>query len=421
MKAVYFIPPAAALILVGAWNLWQMREISLLEQERAALRQRIAAASKGNQDPENLLAKRASEKPGAGERDTIDWNALSNEIGRAREAAAMGDMRAMMLFQQRLEGMSTEDLVAAMDELAGLDIPAEAKRMLEGLIIDPLIDKDPELALTRFGNRIQNEPDSLGWQLSRALKDWARSDLAAATSWFDEQIANGSFTSKTLDGRSDLRMRFEGALLESLLSIDLEAASRRLAAITDVQRREILQQIPFDGLAPETQKSYTALVRNLVPPEERAGSFAYIATELVAAGGFADVGAFLDGVHASPEERAAAAKDAAISHLEQLGSRDGVTAQDVDAMRSWLKLQVPDAVDSITGKALADAAQERGGFKFADAAQLALQYHQSSGNDDVLAAFLASYSAHSNLDEAKHLAEMITDGKRRAEILKGLE
>ncbi len=396
-----------------------MRSIASLEEERVTLRKQIAAAT--NSPETGMMPGSRPGKPGtASGNERIDWKSLSAQIESAQQGGSVGEMRAMMNFQQRLDKMTTEEMADALDQIASLDLPSATRSMLESMIIDPLIAQDPELALQRFGDRIQSDPDGVGWQLSNALKEWAKTDLSAATAWFDKQIADGNFESKSLDGRSDMRLQFEGALMESLLSSDPDAAARRLAELPEDQRREVLQQIPFGEISEQSRKAYADLVRGLVPADEREGSFAHIATELVGSGGYSDVSSFLDAVRATPAERAAAAMDAADTKLEKLATEGKVTAADVDEMRAWLKLQAPDQVDSITGKALAEAAQERGRFKFTEAAELALQYHQRSGNDDVLVAFLESYSARSNLDQAKHLAEMIKDDARRAEILRGL-
>jgi len=407
-----------ALVLVGVWNVSQMRSISSLEDERVTLRQRIAAAT-GPSGTGMMMASRPSKSGKAGS-DRIDWKSLSSQLASAEEGGSAGEMRAMMNFQQRLDKMTKEEMIDALDEIASLNLPDASRAMLESMIIDPLIAQDPEMALKHLADRIQSDPDGVGWQLSNALREWAKNDLSTASAWFDKQIADGNFDSKSLDGRSDVRLQFEGALMESLLGSDPSAAARRLSELPEDQRREVLQQVPFGELSEESRNAYTDLVRNLVPADEREGSFAHIATELVGSGDYADVSAFLNGVHATPSERSAAAGDAADSKLSQLAMEGKVTAKNVDEMRAWLKDQAPGQIDSITGKALAEAAQERGKFKFSDAAQLALQYQQSSGNDDVLVAFLKSYSARSNLDEAKHLAEMIKNDARRAEILKGL-
>ena len=335
--------------------------------------------------------------------------------------AGFADMRAGLEFQQRLAGMSEENLITAFDEIDRLDLSSEERQALESMLLDSLIKVDPEYALNRFSDKITSDSSGVGWQLSSALRDWAKTDLAGATAWFDRQIADGNFESKTLDGKSEMRTQFEGALMESLLATDFEAASRRLATIPEDQRREVLEQIPFSELSSEVQQAYATLVRELIPQDERAGSFAHIAAQLVNESGYDEVTAFLDAVHATPAERASSAQQTAESRMELLGREGEVTRQDVDHLRQWLSLQAPEKTDTITGKALAEAAQDDGKFKFAEASQLVLQYQQSSGNDDVLVAFLQSYAARSNLEQAQSLANKIMDDKLRAEILKQLE
>lgn len=90
-------------------------------------------------------------------------------------------------------------------------------------------------------------------------------------------------------------------------------------------------------------------------------------------------------------------------------------------MRGWLKLQTPDRADSITGQALGEATQEQGEFKFSDAAELALNYQKSSGNDDLLVSFLKTRPAGFNLEEAQSLAGWIKDPATRESMLNTLK
>ncbi len=422
MKATYLIPPVAALVLVGAWNAVQLRSISSLENNAVTLREKIATAlASGNFPAASSTANQPNEATASARKQFHDWKELSSRLVEMQNGGGHSDLRAGVNFQQELAGMTKEEMTAALDEIAGLDLSAEARETLESLIIAPLIREDPQLALERFGDRIGSESSAIGWQLSTALRDWAKKDLAGATAWFDRQIADGKFDSKSLDGRSEERTRFEAALMQSLLSSDPNAASQRLADIPEDQRREVLEQIVFPDLGQQDQKTYAELVRQLVPQDERAGSFAHIASELVDDSGYGKVSNFLDAVQATPAERAAAASQTAESRLQSLGMDATVTRADVDSLREWLTRQAPGQVDSITGKALAEAAQGQGKFKFAEASQLVLQYQQISGGDDVLVAFLQSYSARSNLEEAIHMADLIADEKRRAKILNQLK
>ena len=109
------------------------------------------------------------------------------------------------------------------------------------------------------------------------------------------------------------------------------------------------------------------------------------------------------------------------SRLELLALNSEVTRKSIDPLRDWLSRQAPQEVNSIIGKSLAEAAQDDGEFNFAKASQLALHYQQSGGGDEVLVAFLKSYAARSNLQEALQLADRIADPQRRAAILDHLK
>lgn len=422
LKATLLIPPLTALVIVATWNSIQLGSISALERDGVNLRQQISTAlAPQNVHPDSVASTHSVRSMGLPGKDAIDWRNLSARMLEMQNGGGMSDMRGMMNFQQRLSKMSMAEVIAALDQIAALSLSDEARQVLESMLIGPLIEKDPVLVLERYSDRLGAGETGMGWQLSRALHDWARKDLAGATAWFDQQIAEGKFESKTLDGKSEVRVEFEAALLDTLLSSDLEAASRRIAAMPEDQRREILQQISFPALGPDDRKAYASLIRQFVPADERDGAFAQISSQLVDESGFGKVSEFLDAVHATPEERTASAKQTAESQLEMLGNKGTVTRESVDSLREWLNRQAPGEIDSITGKALAEASQNQGNFTFSEASQLVLQYQQSTGSDDVLVSFLEGFSAHSNLEEAKQLAAMITNETRRDDILKQLK
>jgi hypothetical protein len=244
---------------------------------------------------------------------------------------------------------------------------------------------------------------------------------AAAIDWFDTQIAAGVFDSKSLDGRSQARMDFEAALAGALLTSDLATVSQRIAALPEDQRREALEGIEFSELSPTGQKAYADLVRGLVPQDERAGSFTHVISNLMPEGGYSRVENFLDDIQATPGERAVSAREAANARLEEIAGERSVTREDVEIMREWVERQAPGTADRVTGEALADAAQEGAEFNLSDATKLVLAYHQSTGNDDVLVAFIEGFAARSNLELALPLADMIADAQVRAELLARLK
>ena len=85
--------------------------------------------------------------------------------------------------------MTREELLAALDEVATLDLTDNARGMLEQMLIGPLIEKAPELVLTRFIDCLQDARSGLKWHLPNALREWAKNDPAKADAWFDQQIA----------------------------------------------------------------------------------------------------------------------------------------------------------------------------------------------------------------------------------------
>lgn len=418
LKIQLMIPPFLALVLVGSWNAVQMRSISSLESSGTELRGKISAAlAKVNspQDPEPGKFDDISAK------SPIDWKRMPATIAGFQEGREKSQLRAMIDFQQRLKNMTREELIAALDEIDMLDLSADDREELMATILEPLIKLDPQYALSRFVDQIESGSSAVGWQLAAAFGNWLKGDAAAASAWFDRQIADGKFESRTLDGRSEMRSKFEAELVESLMSSDLAAAARRIQAMPEDQRREILEQLSFSELDPAGRIAYAGLVRQLIPADEREGSFAHIASQLINDGGYGQVSEFLDSVQAGPGERAAAAKQAAINRLELLGLNGGIDRTEVDSLRSWLDKQAPSLTDKITGKALAEASQNGGDFDYAAASQLVIEYQQSTGSDDVLVAFLEGYSARSNLEVAQQLADLISDPKRREEILNGLK
>jgi hypothetical protein len=160
------------------------------------------------------------------------------------------------------------------------------------------------------------------------------------------------------------------------------------------------------------------MVRDQVPAKEQAETLAQQASRLVGDEGYAKVTGFMDRIAATPAERVACVEQAAESRIRSISYQKKVTREDLDTLREWAKTQAPDSTDRVTGKALVTSIQGGGKMDFAEASELAVHYHEASGNDDVLASFLDGHAARSNKDQARVLAGKITDAERREEILK---
>lgn len=420
LKSPSLIPPAVALVVAGAWIASQRQAISTFENESTVLEKHIAAArSASAADP--ARAKPAGSAKAAKAKEPLDWKKIAAQFAEMQQSSGMGDMRAMMKFQRRLQTMTQQEIVAALDEIAALDLPEQPRRMLEQMLIGPLVQKDPEFALTRYIARLQDTRGGMGWQLSNAMQEWAKKDPAKATAWFDTQIAAGRFDSKSLDGKSQTRGQFEGNLISILLASDPDAAARRLGAMPEDQRGEVLGQYSSQPLKEENQLAFAKMVRDQVPQKDQAKALADQASRLVGDDGYAKVTGFMDRIAATPAERTACVEQAAESRIQSISYQKKVTREDLDTMREWTKTQAPDSTDKITGEALAGLLQNGRKMNFGEASELAVHYRETSGNDDVLTSFLDSWSARKNKDQARVLAEKISDDKRREEILTKLK
>lgn len=418
LKVLQFTPPLVALIAVIAWNVSRWQAVSEQKSANETLRERVteASSSKTASGRSTNATERAKRAGIFNEAMPLDWRTVAEKL-REAETKGIGDYRSAIAMKKRLSAMSSEELLAALNEVASLGLDPEERARLEEMLVEPLIEKDPELALKTFASRLQDDDDGVAWQLSSAFSEWVKKDRAGALAWFDSQIAAGTFESKSLDGQSQARLEFEAALLGSLLGSDFGLASQRIAALPEEQRREALEQIPFSELDAASQKAYAELVRSLVPQDEHDGSFTHVISELVPEGGYEKVDAFLDSINATPKEREVSAREAANSMLQNIAEDRPVTQSDVNDMRKWLDKQAPGTKDRVTGESLADAAQDGGEFSFADASKLALEYNRQAKNDEVLIAFLESFAARSNLEEALPLVDKISNPKQRERIL----
>ena len=82
------------------------------------------------------------------DKEPLDWKKVAAQFAEMQRGG-MGNMRSMIKFQQRLQEMSKEELVTALDEIAALDLPKESRDMLEQMLIGQLAQKDPEFAVKK--------------------------------------------------------------------------------------------------------------------------------------------------------------------------------------------------------------------------------------------------------------------------------
>lgn len=397
---------AGILIGIQRWS------IATMESDNVMLRQQLAAArSAGLGAHDNQAAA-----PNAEDKGPRNWKKLAVQYADMRRRDNRGNGLLLSRLQQCAQEMTPQEAIAALDEIATLHLPDASCNTLEQMFIWPLVQKDPELALKHFSDRLQDERSAIIGHLANALGEWAKKDAGQAGAWFDQQIAAGKFASKALDGKSRRRIEFEGMMIGVLLASDPAAAARRLVAMPEAQRAQIMNPGIISGtFREEDQLAYAQLVRAQVPAEDQVPLFGAQASFLAQTGGYDKVTGYLARIEATPAERTACVEQSAGWLLLRAKDKP-VTREDFEVLRAWLGTQAPELTDRVTGRLLGN-----GKMAFADAGALALQYSQASGNDDVLGIFLESAAARSNKEAARILAEKIADENRRAAILKRLE
>lgn len=406
-----------ALALAGSWIVNERRTISTLEKESAALKARLVARAAGSESDDPHSSSKPPGKTAKG-KEPIDWKKLAANFHEMNGTNGMGDMRAMIRFQQRLQAMTKEELVSALDEIAALEISDELRQSLEQMLIGPLAEKDPEFTLIRYFDRLADDRGGMSWQLANSMREWMKKEPQSAIAWFDQQIAAGKFDSKSLDGKSHSRIQFEGAVIGSLLSSDPAAAAARLKLLPADQRADALKNNFGNTVKEEDQAVFATLVREGLSEKDQAEAIASQARSLAGKEGYTKVNEYLDRIHASPAERAATVMEAAENKMMHHSMRGKITREDIDEMRAWATSQSPETTAKATASALSSAIQMNQKLSFSEAAAMAVEYDEQSGNNEVLKDILTGGAAYSNKDEAKAFAEKITDPKLRAEILK---
>lgn len=313
--------------------------------------------------------------------------------------------------------MSADEIIATLDEIAALDLPAESRDNLARVLLACIARKDPDLALDLIDRRIGMESYRFGGLISETLQTWAKKDPAAAGAWFDQQIAAGKFKGRSLDGVNGFRQMNESALISILLGNSPEGAARRLAALPEDQRGDVLSMYDMTNVPEENQMAHAALIRAQVPPKDQAETIASQVPSLIKHGDYSSATAYLDRIAATPAERAASAVKAIQDMNPKSPDTNKLSREDFDALREWVGTQAPASVDIVMAAALAKAALGDHKMPFAAAAELAVEYSAESGNDEVLATFLTSGAARRNKAASLVLAGKISDETRRGEIL----
>ena len=317
------------------------------------------------------------------------------------------DMRSMRKLQNLLMGMTAEELLVQWDEIEALDLPDMSRNQLEGMILYQLGKKDPQGALLHMVSRMGEMNFSQQNSLAAMLGKWAGRDRIAAIAWFDQAIGEGKFDSKSLEGKSEVRVAMERSLMNALLSSDPQEANARIASLPMEQREELLKynyMVSQEG--PEAQKAYVDIMRAYLSVDQAKESLANLASGL-SFSGYDKVDSLLTQISTTAEEKVFIVERVMNQQMYQMNGRAWKPDM-LEKARAWASIHAPAQVDTLTGKALGRV----GNYNKSSA--LALHYLESTGNDEVMVAYLTEVRD----SRGKELIGKIKDPALREQVSK---
>ena len=411
MKSTASIPPLIALIVAGAWTGTKYQALSAMETKNSLLLEKIAAV----RSPQQTTPVKHMKDDGP-----IDWKKLAAEKGKGPET---------LRFENRLKSMTREEMITALDRITGLDCSKDRRSSLESTVADTLMIMDPEWVLNHFSDRLRDDSRQ-NLRLDRAFEIWAGRNLRRATAWFDSQTAAGAFDGKALGQRSgsSTRYSFEAVLLGLLLPFDPAAAGRRMGAMPQNDRIEVMDSLAwrlhYQGREERTDMAaFAALVRSQIPAEQQVAVLFQAAPYFRNFEDYPAFSAYLEKIQATSAERIACTEKFAGANINRISNYRKVNRQDIDTIRGWFREIAPDDMDSCSGRILSEAMSNRvTSMRLEQASEIALDLLETGGTDEVLATLLETTELDKNeVKLALDLTSRIQDETRRAAIVKHLE
>jgi hypothetical protein len=448
MKIVHYIPPLVALIIAAAWLASLRASNRALEQDNRSIQAKIEE-SRGSLASQNERARmgaksdRTRANSARAKRETkpadvevkplsefmptaSDFNELvllnNNEGVRFNLTAACRRLEALA------SEMSGDELVSAYTQMASLPVDAPFRNYLEWLMLNQLKKKNPEFAFSQFIAKCQNEdtgPIKMG-----DFNEWLARDSAAATTWYESQIAAQVFD-KTLDGKTPNMVPFEAAFIMSLLASDPAGAEQRMSNIPPDLRASLGTYVW--SVPKENSKAFVELLRKSMPMEDYITilkdnslteyNFRFDSDSVPKA-----VQKNLDSLGFTPEECSTLmtmhfteiAKSRAMRDKFGMPSRENF-----DEDRARIQAIDPSSADRATGFALQSYLAESKTTSAQDFVEkIATDYHGSGAGDELLLPLIEG-SANGSIpfpkERARVLATKISDQTLREEMLQKLD
>ncbi len=440
MKIPHSVPPLVVLLIVAAWFA-SMRESSrALERENVSLQKKIAesrdAIVRGNErasivagNPKQKREKKSSEtliRPmGEFMPTASDFNELV--LINNNEGVRFNLTEACRRLETLASEMSGDELARAYTQMALIPVDAPFRNYLESMMLDQLKKKNPEFAFSQLIAKCQNE-DTGPIQMGDFNK-WLAKDPAAATTWYESQLAAQVFD-KTLDGKTPNMVPFEAAFIMSLLASDPAAAEQRINSIPPDLRSSLG---PYVWSVPkENSRAFVDLLRKSMPMEDymsilKDNSLTEYNFRFDSETDPKVVQKNLDSLGITPEERSILLTQhfIEIAKYRSRGDKYGMPSREkFDAYRARIQAIDPSSADRATGFALQSYLEQSKTTSAQDFVEkIAMDYHGSGAGDEILLPLIEGSAGGSIAfpkERARVLATKIADGRLREEMLQKL-
>jgi len=352
MKAYHFIAPALATVAGGFWIHRQEDTLTELEEKTRIVKERIqqfetATSSASSKAPANAQNEENDEftLPDG----TLDWKAIADLIAESDRGNGMPtNMKTMLKLQRRLMLMTEDEIEDGFSKISTLGLTEDATKQFNQALLAMLAEKNPEKALNLMGDIVISRDDPLHWVQQNAFKKFAKKDPAGALAWLDQQIKKGKFVSKALDPGENPRLKFESALLGSLLESDFATVEARLATFNEKERGELFSDTHQWRRGGKMPAEFLELARKNLTEEQATQTIANAWSGRHNAE-LKDVSESLKDVPFSDKERGAIVKESINNFLQDDESNENRHK----IAYEWAKEQAPESAGPIIAESLA--------------------------------------------------------------------